>query len=46
MLLYAGRSGLPPSDQCLFKRDLCRGPYYIILNSLYMIIRTTVSSNA
>ncbi len=29
MLLYTGRSGLRPSDLCLFKRDLCRGPYYI-----------------
>ena len=41
MLLHTGRSGLCPSDLCLFKRDLCRGPYSIILNSLYMIIRTT-----
>ena len=29
MLLHTGRSGLRPSDLCLFKRDLCRGPYYI-----------------
>nr|WP_311521279.1 hypothetical protein [uncultured Porphyromonas sp.] len=27
MLLHTGRSGLRPSDLCLFKRDLCRGPF-------------------
>ena len=35
--------GIRPSDLCLFKRDLYRGPYSIIPNSLYMIIRTAVA---
>ena len=46
MLLHTGRSGLRPSDLCLFNTDLYRGPYAIILNRLYIIIRTIVSSNA
>ena len=45
-LPVGGQTDPSPSDLCLFKRDLCRCPYAIILNRLYIIIRTIVSSNA